>query len=147
MSKITLNKQIQIHSPASQVWKTLTDPKRIKLWMLDTEVEIISEWTIGSSIRFLGNLHGLPFENKGTILKYQPEKVLEYTSWSTLSELPDVPENYSVICFSLTEHEDHTVISLTISNLINYVILKHHEFYWGVTLNEIKKQTESGRPT
>ena len=138
----TLTKQIEINAPPSKVWSTFTNPEQIKLWMLDTEVEVISDWKLGSPIVFRGDLHGLAFENKGVILQYQPDQVLEYTFWSTLSELPDTPENYSVINFVLTELGNQTLITLTVSNLINYTILKHHEFYWGVTLNEMKKLIE-----
>lgn len=111
--------------------------------MLDTEVEVISDWKVGSSIVFRGDLHGLAFENKGVIRQFEQDQVLEYTFWSTLSELPDAPENYSVVRFALTGEENQTVLTLTISKLITYTILKHHEFYWGVTLNEIKKLAES----
>jgi len=140
--KATLTKQALINAPTPKVWSTLANPEQIKLWMLDTEVEIISDWKVGRSIVFRGDLHGLAFENKGVILQYMPDQILEYTFWSTLSELPDAAENYSVIRFVLTELGNQTLVTLTLSNLINYIILKHHEFYWGVTLNEIKKLIE-----
>jgi hypothetical protein len=65
--------------------------------MSDFEMGIITSWEVSSPIIISGDLHGIPFRNKGTVLQLEPEKQLQYTYWSTLSEQADIPENYSII--------------------------------------------------
>src|SRR5919202_6633567 len=109
----TINKAVVIHAPALQVWDTITKPELIQEWMTDSEIEIISNWQTGSPIIFKGDLHGIHFINKGTILRFEPGKVLSYTFWSSLTEHADVPENYSIITFALTTSAGNTILSFT----------------------------------
>ena len=64
-----VQKTITIHAPASRVWDALTNPALIKVWIWETEIDIRSEWKVGSTLIFRGELHGIEFQNTGTILK------------------------------------------------------------------------------
>ena len=132
-----------INTSAPNVWATLTEPGLINKWMLDTPVEILTEWREGGRLLEQGDLHGLPFENRGTILRFAPPNVLEYTHWSTLSIVADIPENYSVVCFDLQESQHQTLLTLNIGNLLTFEIFKHMEFYWKTTLHLLKEAAES----
>ncbi|MGZ4034030.1 MAG: SRPBCC family protein [Bacteroidia bacterium] len=137
-----VNKTITIDATVAIVWKTLTDPELIRRWMSDYEINIISEWKVGSSIISKGDLHGINFENKGIILQFEPEKIFEYTFWSTLSEQADIPENYSVITFRLSPTGNKTTLIFMQKNFIAETTFKHSDFYWRVTLETIKKLIE-----
>jgi len=137
-----INKTVTISSPVSRVWEVLTNPELIKQWMLDTEINVTTDWQIGGPIIFRGSLHWTAFENKGTILQFEPEKAFQYNYWSTLSGLPDVPENYTIVGFVLNPAEGGTTLTLTLSNFPNKVIYKHLDFYWTVTLDILKKLCE-----
>lgn len=65
--------------------------------MADPEVgiELITNWKVGSPITIKG-FHHIKFENKKTVLQFEPDKVLQYDYLSSLSRLPDKPENYSI---------------------------------------------------
>src|SRR5262249_32063579 len=112
----TFNKTIHINASPSKVWDTLTNPELMKQWMSDTEINIITDWNIGSPILIRGRLNGTKFENKGTVLQFEPEKVLQYSHLSSLSRLPDGLENYSVLEFRLAPTGNQTALALTLSN-------------------------------
>lgn len=139
----TIDKTIHINASAKIVWQALTDPQLMKRWMSDYAMEIEVDWQVGNLIIINGDLHGIPFQNKGIILQYQPENLLQYTYWSTLSEQADIPENYSIITTQLFPEENRTKLQLTQSNFIAYTTYKHWEFYWNVTLHILKNFVES----
>lgn len=89
-----VNKTININAPTSKVWDTLTKPELMKKWLSETEITIITDWKVGNPIVIRGNLHGINFENKGAVLQFEREQILQYTHLSSLSELPDEPENF-----------------------------------------------------
>jgi len=132
----------EIKAPVKKVWDALTDTAQIRKWMLETDVEIFTTWEPGSSIKFIGDLHGLNFENRGTVLRFEPYQLIEYNYWSTLSEIPDEPQNYTVVEFRLHPKDEGTLLSLQISDFATEVIRKHVEFYWKVTLDVFRKFVE-----
>lgn len=136
-----VQKKITIDAPVSKVWSLLTTPALIKRWMLDTEIEVISDWKVGSPIVFRGDLHG-DYEQKGTIVQLEPNVVFEYTSWSALSRLPDEPENYTTVEFRLIPTDRQTTLLVTHRNLIAETAVEHASFYWNGTLGIIKKIAE-----
>lgn len=138
-----INKTISINAPVSKVWKALTNPEIMKLWISDSEINVLSEWKAGSSIIFRGDLHGAYFENKGVILKLVPEKIFEYSYLSNISNLPDSPENYSVVRFELAAENDQTILSFTQTNFIAYTSYEHSNFYWNSALQVIKRLVEN----
>ena len=135
-----LNKTISINAPTSKVWDTLTNPDLIKEWLFGTKV--ISDWKIGTSILFTGNWQGTAYEDKGTILNFDTEKVFQYNYWSGFSGLSDSPENYSVITFELTQKGNPTMLTLTQSNFATETAYEHSDKNWEATLELMKKIIE-----
>jgi len=138
----TLSKTIHIQAPAQRVWAALTTPALMKQWMSDEDIHIHTTWEKNSPLYIHGNLHGLEYENKGTIITYEPAQQLAYTFWSTLSQVADIPENYSIIQFTLHEEDNTTTLTLTQTNFLTAVIYHHFNFYWNVAIVLIKKQCE-----
>lgn len=139
----TIRLEILIAAPAPNVWAALTELGLINKWMLDTPVEILTEWHEGGRLLERGDLHGLPFENRGKIVRFDPPNALEYTHWSSLSIVPDLPENYTSVCFDLHQIENQTLLTLTMGNLLTFEIFKHLEFYWKTALHLFKAVAES----
>ncbi|MDI3283835.1 SRPBCC domain-containing protein [Polyangium sp. 15x6] len=141
-----VTKSVEIHASPADVWRALTDPRSIRAWIADDdEIEVTTNWELGSPILFRGKLHGkIPFENRGTVRAFDPERILEYTHWSTLSRgaLPDAPDNHVVIRFVSTPSGSGTRLDLTLSNLVDYAVYKHLDFYWGTTLGILKRFCE-----
>jgi uncharacterized protein YndB with AHSA1/START domain len=139
----TIHLEILINAPATRVWATLTEPELINKWMLDTPIEILTEWQQDGKMQIRGDLYGLPFENRGTIRRFEPTAILEYTHWSTLSLISDIPENYSTLRFEIQAIDKQSHIALTVENLITFEIFKHLQFYWNTALHLLKEVAES----
>ena len=139
------NKAITINASTSQVWHILTTPELMKKWMIsdDIEINISTDWKVGSPMVIRGNMNGKNFENNGTVLQFEPEKTLEYSHLSSTSRLPDQPESYSIIEFRLQPMEDLTILTLTVSNFLTESIYKHLAFYWNVTVEVLKRMIEN----
>ena len=142
-SNKTVEKSIAINAAASRIWKALTDPQLLNAWMSEAEIEVITDWKTGSPILVRGQVNG-PYEYKGIILEFEPERSLRYSSWNRISKLPDRPENYALIDFRLTAVDNHkTILQLTHSNLIAEKAFEHANFYWSSALAVMKRVVET----
>ena len=139
------NKAVTINASTSQVWHILTTPELMKKWMIsdDIEININTDWKVGGPMVIHGNMSGKNFENNGTVLQFEPEKILEYSHLSSTSRLPNRPESYSIIEFRLQPMENLTILTLTVSNFPTESIYKHLAFYWNVTLEVLKRMIEN----
>jgi uncharacterized protein YndB with AHSA1/START domain len=81
---------VLINAPIGTVWHALVDPELIKRFMFGTTV--VSDWSEGGPIRWMGEWQGRSYEDKGVILRFEPTRVLQYSHLSPLSGLPDTPE-------------------------------------------------------
>ena len=137
------SKVVNINAPTSQVWQMLTTPELMKKWMTpDIEINIITDWAVGSPMIIRGKMNGKNFENNGIILQFEPEKTLQYSHLSSISRLPDRPENYSLVEFRLQPIENETALTLTLSNFPTKSIYQHLAFYWNVALEVLKRVIE-----
>ena len=139
-NQLLLRKTMSIKAPVSKVWEALTTPEWIKQYLFGTET--ISEWKVGSPIVFKGTWQGTEYKDKGTILKFEKERVFQYNYWSSFSGLPDIPENYAVLTFELSSHGDSTELSLTQENIANETALEHSSKNWDGVLGTMKKLLE-----
>lgn len=133
---------IGIKAASAEIWDTLTKPDLMKQWMSETDINIITDWKIGSPITIRGELHSASFENKGFVLQFKTAENLVYSHLSSLSDLEDKTGNYSIIEFKLTPAETQTILSLKLSNFPTESIYRHLAFYWRVTLELLKKFIE-----
>jgi uncharacterized protein YndB with AHSA1/START domain len=134
-----ISKTIIIQAPPHIVWGTLTKPSLMRQWMAEPEMEleISTNWNSGSAIVTKG-FHHVKFESKGIVLQVEPDRVLRYNYLSSLSRLPDNPDNYTIIDFKLEPLGDQTSLTLTLSNFPTEAIFKHVDFYWETTLRIMK---------
>jgi uncharacterized protein YndB with AHSA1/START domain len=134
-----------INAPPSEVWRALTDPNLMKQWMAEPEMrlQITTNWKVGSPIVVKGH-HHVDFENKGTVLHFEPNSILRHSHLSSISRLPDVAESYTIIEFRLTPiRENSTLLNVTTSNFPSEPIFKHWEYYWRITIEVLKRFIES----
>lgn len=130
-----------INAPASKVWDALTKPELIKQYLFDTEV--ITDWKVGNPIIHKGEWEGKAFEDKGKILKFDPERTVVSTHWSPLSGMPDVPENYHTVTYQLSEKEGKTEITITQDKNATQEKADHSTKNWNTVLDGMKKMLES----
>jgi uncharacterized protein YndB with AHSA1/START domain len=140
---MNFSSSVLINSTVPVVWEILTDPKMMSLWMGEPEmqIEIETNWKLNSPIIIRG-YHHVRFENRGVVLEFEKDKRLCYTHLSSVSRLPDIPENYSKLLFTLKEGPTATELTVTVENFPTESIQKHLEFYWRGTLTRIKAVAE-----
>jgi uncharacterized protein YndB with AHSA1/START domain len=103
-----------IDAPRAAVWQALVMPAAIKQYMFGTTV--VSDWVVGSPIIWKGEWKGRAYEDKGIILQLVPERILEYSHFSPLSGVPDIPENYHTVTVELSSDGTRTRVDLTQDN-------------------------------
>lgn len=131
---------VKINTDTSAVWKAITTPETIKKYLFGTET--ISDWKVGSRITFKGIWDGKEYLDGGIILQLEPEKILQYTYWSSMSGTEDIPENYSTITFELVKENDGTLLTLTNDNCKTEQMKDHSIENWKMVLNGLRALLE-----
>ncbi len=129
-----------VNAPASKVWEALTKPSLIKQYLFGTEVT--TDWRVGSPITYTGTWEGKAYEDKGRVLQIEPGKLLVSTFWSSLSGLPDTPENYKTVRYELSTEGDGTRLTITQDNNDTQEEANHSEQNWTMVLDGMKKLLE-----
>jgi len=131
---------VTIAAPVAKVWDALVNPQTIRQYMFGTTVS--SNWKAGSPITWKGEWKGKPYEDKGTIRKIEPGRLLQYTHYSPLAGQPDVPESYHTVTIQLAGEGTGTRVSLAQDNNENDDARKHSEQNWKMMLESLKKLLE-----
>src|ERR1700749_2065956 len=97
MTSINLETSLTINAPAALVWKALTDPEIVKQYFFGTDQQ--SDWQKGGDIIWTGAWDGKTYRDHGKILDIVPGGYLKYSYWSSMSNLPDIPENYQEVTY------------------------------------------------
>ena len=129
-----------INAPTDKVWDALVKPEAIKQYMFGTNV--VTDWREGSPITWKGEWQGKSYEDKGVILQFKPGHTLQYSHFSPLSGLPDVPENYHTVTIELSGGENQTRVSLAQDNNATEDAREHSEQNWEMMLAALKKFLE-----
>jgi predicted enzyme related to lactoylglutathione lyase len=140
MISATVKNSILINASLSGVWDVLINPKKIKQYLFGTDA--VSDWKVGSSLIFKGVWEDKPYEDKGTILKFAQNKVLQYTYFSSFSGLEDKPENYAVITCSLRKEKNRVHLELAQKGFANEQAKTHSASNWESVLKTLKDVAE-----
>ena len=130
-----------IHASSEKVWDALINPAAIKQYMFGTNA--VSDWRVGSPIVWKGEWQGKAYEDKGMILQFEPEHLIQYSHFSPLSGMPDKPENYHNVTIELSAKGDQTHVALSQDNNASEEERGHSEELWGMMLTALKKFLES----
>jgi uncharacterized protein YndB with AHSA1/START domain len=131
---------ITINAPSTKVWDALVNPQAIQQYMFGTHV--VTDWREGSPIVWKGEWQGKSYEDKGVILQFKPGRTIQYSHFSPLSGLPDIPENYHTVTMELSGQRDQTRISLVQDNNATEEERAHSEKNWGMMLAALKRFLE-----
>src|SRR4051812_31260168 len=128
---------ILICQSPGKVWEALTTPEIIKQYFFGTNT--ITNWRIGSPIKFQGEWQGKQYEDKGTILKFEKNKILSYEYWSSMSGIEDKPENYMIVTYELLEDSNNnTTLTITQENIPDEQTKEHSVKNWQNVLDKLK---------
>jgi uncharacterized protein YndB with AHSA1/START domain len=130
---------VEIEAPVAEVWQALTTPSVIKQWFFGVDTQ--SDWTEGSDIVHMGEWRGKPYVDKGTIVRFEPERLLIHTHWSDLSGLSDRPEHYQEVTWALGERAGTTEPTVSETNLPEQAKTVS-ETSWTTVLGNLKELLE-----
>ena len=135
----TIEKLVSLAASPAEVWKTITEPQLMKSWMTGTgmDVEITTNWKPGSPIT-IRDLNHPGFENHGSVLHFEPHKLLSYTCLNSTLQLPDEAENHTTLTFSLKANKKGTQLTLALCNFPTEAILEYMVSYWGPAHEALK---------
>jgi len=131
---------ITIDAPVKKVWDALTKPEIIKQYFFGTNTT--TTWKVNSPITFNGEWEGKSYSDKGTVLAFEPGKLIRYTYWSSMSGIEDKPENYVVITYKLMEDNGKTHLTITQENIPDEKMKEHSEQNWNKVLQALKNLLE-----
>jgi uncharacterized protein YndB with AHSA1/START domain len=133
---------ITIAASSADVWDALVNPATARTYFFGASVH--SDWREGSPITFTGEFNGTAYHEKGTILQCRPESLLQYSHWSDLERLPDLPENYRNWTFHIEPENLGVVLSVTEDNIPDETKRARSDEFWSGVLATIKEIVEPG---
>ena len=110
MSNHTTTSKIMINAPVTSVWEAITKPELVKQWQYGADV--ITNWQKGSPIAYRSEWEGTVYEQTGTILEIEPNKLVKYTLFAPRPGLDDKPENYFTMTYTLEEINGQTTLTI-----------------------------------
>lgn len=135
-AKITIN----IQASAKKVWQWITRPELVKLYFFGTD--LVTTWEVGSPIYWRGQWEEQAYEDKGTVLQFEPEQYLEYDYFSSWSQLEDKRENYQIISFRLAGQNGSSQLTITQSKIPTEEQRDHSIENWKAVMEGMKKRVE-----
>ena len=140
MKTFTARATVMIDAPAERVWEALTKPDIIKKYFFGTDTH--TEWRVGGPIQFTGEFNGKSYQDKGTVIAFEPYSLIQYKYWSSLSGQEDKPENYLTISYFLTEVDSKTRLDVSQENVRDKMAKDHSEDNWRKVLANLKRVVE-----
>lgn len=147
--ELIITNHIIINRDALKVWDALVNPEKTKKYMFGCET--VSDWKIGSELLWRGEYEGKEMDFvKGNIVMMEPGKLLAYTVIDPNDpNIPDVPENYLTVTYTLKEENGATAFTVTQGDYSKVAQgeKRYQDSYnngegWNPILVEIKKLVE-----
>jgi uncharacterized protein YndB with AHSA1/START domain len=113
MSKLFVDKSIEINAPAAKVWAVLMEREYTAKWASEfsggSPFHIESDWKVGSPVLWKDSEGKTLVEGNVTVL--EPEKLLRFTVFDTRSERAPVTEEDG-ITYQLSEKNSKTTLQV-----------------------------------
>lgn len=149
MQRVT--QSIRIAAAPQNVWDALVDPEAGEKWR---NAHFQTDWRAGDPIEIEAIIGAKRYRDKGKVIQAQPPSLLQYTYWSRVSGLPDIPQSYSTI--TMTLEAEGTDMILTVEQQVPPSPVRrgkgweigedsgrsHVAFYWRMTLPILKRIVE-----
>jgi hypothetical protein len=100
---------------------------------------------VGSPLFFRGEWQGKSYEDRGTVLAFEPMASLSYNYWSGFSGLADEPALRQIIRYDLEPAHGGVRITIHQSNVDTQARADHSATNWSSVLQALKNLLE-GKP-
>ena len=133
---------LTMNASRARVWDALVDPEKIKQYILASEV--VSEWREGSPIVWKSEFHGKPFVIRGTVLRVESERLLEFEQSRPIFRASQAvrTSDYHRVTIELSDEGAGTHLSLTERGSTTQRELAHSEGGWKLALGNMKALLE-----
>ncbi len=131
---------ITIRAPLTRVWDAITKPDIIKQYFFGTDLD--TDWKVGSPLYFRGEWQGKRYEDRGTVLLFEPMRALAFNYWSSMSGTEDKPETRLVVRYELEEGPDGVRVTIGNSNLASQAAADHSAENWRGVLAALQRLLE-----
>lgn len=147
----TVTQSVRISASPQHVWDVLLDPRAGETWR---NAHFDTDWQTGSLIEIEAIIGAKRYRDKGRVLKVRAPLLLQYTYWSRVSGLRDIPSSYSTITMVLETEGADTILAVEqqvppspVRRGKGWEIgeesgAKHVAFYWRTTLAILKRVVE-----
>jgi len=135
---------VAIDAPRARVWDALVDRKMIERYMYMSS--ITSDWREGSPILWKSDWQGRSLEVRGTVLRVDPRRALEYSYSRPIfpsARCVEPAGSYYRVAIELFDEGAGTRIERTQGNNASRKELEHSEGGWRLTLHNLKWLLES----
>jgi uncharacterized protein YndB with AHSA1/START domain len=131
---------IVVNASRDKVWDALTKPELVKQYFFGTD--LVTDWTVGSALFFRGEWNGKAYEDRGTVLSFEPMTSLSFNYWSSFSGLQDKPELRQIIRYGLEDTSNGVLVTVDQSNVDTQEHADHGAKNWQGVLDAMKKLVE-----
>lgn len=138
---LIVSKTIAISRPREVVWRVLTEPGSVKQYLYGAD--LVTDWTVGNAVIFRGEFQGHAWQDKGTVLEYEPPRRLQYSYYSGSCGLDDRPEHYATVTYQIDETSDGTVLAVQQQGYPNEESRSSSDSGWDGVLGQIKSLAEA----
>ncbi len=129
-----------VTASVQRVWGALTQPEQVKQYFFGTN--LVTDWKVGSPLFFRGEYEGKTYEDKGTVLSFEPPRSFSFNYWSAFSGLPDKPELRQILRYSIEDGAHGAVVTVEQSNVDTQERADHSAKNWQTVLEGMKKLVE-----
>jgi uncharacterized protein YndB with AHSA1/START domain len=130
-----------IEAPREKVWAALTRPEIVKQYFFGTNLD--TDWKVGSPLYFRGEWQGKAYEDRGTVLTFEPPRSFSYNYWSAFSGREDTLETRHIIRYSLADADGGMRVTIDQSNVDTQAHADHSGENWRGVLASLKKLLET----
>ncbi|MFD2147226.1 SRPBCC family protein [Mucilaginibacter antarcticus] len=88
---------------------------------------------------------GKTYRDHGNILDIVPGSYLQYSYWSSMGGLPDIPENYQTVTYNLSEADGVTTMLISQDNVKSEAAKEHSEANWQYIFGQMTDMIERGQ--
>ena len=132
--------QVHIEATPDEVWSVLTSAEPRPEVMFGART--VTDWHVGSDIRWQGEWDGKPFEDRGEVLEVDRPHRLRVTHYSPLSGQPDEPASYHTLEYVLVADGAGTSVTLSQDNNPTPEAATHSAGMWESMLAGVKAVAE-----
>jgi len=136
IKKHIIEVQKSFNLPLDKIWEAFTSKEIFPKWFLGANLD--TSWEIGTPIKFSGEYQGFSYQDKGMVLQFAPNKLIEYSYLSQFGGYDDKPENYLWVQCSFEERDGGSSVFIRQSNY-SEERMEHSKTGWKDLLNGLEK--------